>query len=318
MESNIKLTIIVAIYGVEDYIEESIKSFIPQLNKDTECIFVNDGTKDSSMEILHRYLIENDYYKYVKIIEQNNQGLSVARNNAIKQARGKYITFIDADDCVVGNYVDILLNIINKNKDIDLIHFNGFVENKSKKINILKIVSNTGLAKVDCTYLLDVFQKNKWFACFRVFRKELLKDFNFPSGFYYSDMLSIPFLYSNDLKVYDLAEPLYIYKYRSTSSVRMKLNDKHLRSLEYGLKKFRDYRDVPHLEKVYIHLILGLFDYYLSRNFRQYLNFLNQIKNSDLDYIKYKIDHLHWKKAFMLRFPKIFYMYKNHLGLRRK
>lgn len=317
MDSCIKLSIIVSIYDVEDYIEESIKSFLPQLNSETECIFVNDGTKDHSMDILFKYLSGNDCNKFVKVIEQENQGLSVARNNAIKEAKGNYITFIDSDDCVAKNYIELILESIEKNGEVDLIHFNGLVENKKQKKQILKLVDSTGLVKVDQNYLNKIFEKNKWFACFRVFKKELLDGFNFPKGFYYADMLSIPLLYSLDLKIYDLAEPLYIYKYRSNSSVRSKLNDKHLKSLLYGVENFFEYRNIEHMQKVYIHLILGLFDYYLAQNFMSYLNFLNQIKNKDLQYIQDKINHLHWKKGLMLRYPKLYYIYKNYFGLRK-
>ena len=108
-----KFSIVIPVYNVEDYIERCLESIKKQTFKDYEVIVVNDGTKDNSMEIVKKY-------SYT-IINQKNQGLSMARNNAVKKAKGEYLIFLDSDD-----YWDKdLLNEINKSldNDPDLVRF---------------------------------------------------------------------------------------------------------------------------------------------------------------------------------------------------
>lgn len=85
-----KFSIIVPVYNVEKYIKKCLDSVFAQTEKDFEVIVVNDGTKDNSMDIVKDYK--------VTIINQENQGLSAARNNGLKKARGDYIIFLDSDD----------------------------------------------------------------------------------------------------------------------------------------------------------------------------------------------------------------------------
>ena len=94
------LSIIIPVYGVENYIEACIASLLPQLGAEVECIVVNDGCKDRSMEVLQAYLDNHPYDAHIRILNQENQGLSMARNNGYKIAQGSYIAFLDSDDYV--------------------------------------------------------------------------------------------------------------------------------------------------------------------------------------------------------------------------
>ena len=108
-----KFSIIIPVYNVEKYIGKCLESVMNQTYKDYEVIVVNDGTKDNSMDIVKNYP--------VKIIEQENQGLSVARNTGVKKAKGEYIIFLDSDDYIEKD----LLKNINKSLDNnpDLVRF---------------------------------------------------------------------------------------------------------------------------------------------------------------------------------------------------
>ena len=89
-----KYSIIIPVYNTEAYLKKCLDSIINQTYKDFEIIVVNDGTKDNSQDIIDMYV---DKYECVKSIVQENQGLSVARNNGIKKARGKYFLVLDID-----------------------------------------------------------------------------------------------------------------------------------------------------------------------------------------------------------------------------
>ena len=105
-----KLSIIVPVYNVEKYIRPCFESIFKQGLDDTdfEVIIVNDGTQDQSMEVIVDII---NAHQNIRIIEQENQGLSIARNNGLEIAVGKYILFIDSDDILINNSIPYLLNI---------------------------------------------------------------------------------------------------------------------------------------------------------------------------------------------------------------
>lgn len=108
-----KFSIIVPVYNVEKYIGKCLDSIMNQTFKDYEVIVVNDGTKDKSMDIVKKY--------DVKVINQENQGLSVARNTGLSKAKGEYLLFLDSDDYIEKD----LLKELNKSlkSKPDLVRF---------------------------------------------------------------------------------------------------------------------------------------------------------------------------------------------------
>ena len=102
------LSIIVPIYNVEKYVRTCIESIYKQGldEKDFEVIIVNDGTTDRSMEVIADIIKQ---HSNIIVIEQENQGLSVARNKGMAKAKGEYIFMIDSDDFLIDNRVSFLL-----------------------------------------------------------------------------------------------------------------------------------------------------------------------------------------------------------------
>lgn len=111
MENNIKVSIVVPAYNVENYIEDCLKSLISQTLKEIEIIVVNDGSTDKTPEIITKYA---DLDSRIKVINQENQGISITRNNGIDSAKGEYIGFVDSDDWVDENYFEELYNTAKK------------------------------------------------------------------------------------------------------------------------------------------------------------------------------------------------------------
>lgn len=105
-----KFSIIVPVYNVEEYIEKCLESIFNQSFKDFEVIVVNDGTKDKSMDIVKKY--------DVTIINQKNMGLSEARNNGVKKAKGEYIIFLDSDDYIEKDLLKEINKSIKNNPDV--------------------------------------------------------------------------------------------------------------------------------------------------------------------------------------------------------
>lgn len=105
-----KFSIIIPVYNVEDYIERCLKSVLNQSEKDYEIIVVNDGTKDNSIKKIKDYP--------VKIINQENKGLSAARNKGQKEATGEYLIFLDSDDYLEKDLLKELKKSLKNNPDI--------------------------------------------------------------------------------------------------------------------------------------------------------------------------------------------------------
>ena len=114
-----KLSIIFPVYNVEKYVRKSFESIFKQGfdDADYEVIIVNDGTKDRSMEMIADIISQ---HKNITVINQENQGLSVARNKGIKVAKGEYILMPDSDDLLIENSLKPLLEKALETK-VDLV-----------------------------------------------------------------------------------------------------------------------------------------------------------------------------------------------------
>ena len=105
------ISIIVPIYNVEKYIRTCIESILAQTYRNVEVIIVNDGSTDQSLAVISDLICS---HHNVKVINQKNQGVSVARNTGIDVATGKYITFVDPDDKIMPDFVSSLYQIADK------------------------------------------------------------------------------------------------------------------------------------------------------------------------------------------------------------
>ncbi len=127
-----KFSIIIPVYNVEEYLKECLESIINQSFKDFEVICVNDGSTDNSLKILQKYA-END--ERFKVLNQENQGQGVARNNALKIANGEYILFVDPDDFVEFDMLEVLKERLDvQNVDVAFFDYQIFGEDIETKI----------------------------------------------------------------------------------------------------------------------------------------------------------------------------------------
>jgi glycosyltransferase involved in cell wall biosynthesis len=113
----INLTIIIPVYNAARYLRKTIDSILNQLRNDVEIIFVDDGSKDNSLEILKEYGEKNEN---IHIYHQENLGAPAARNFGLAYAKGEYVLFFDSDDLIEPKSIEYCLNRI-KSKDTDLL-----------------------------------------------------------------------------------------------------------------------------------------------------------------------------------------------------
>lgn len=198
------LSLIVTIYNKQDYILDCIDSILPQLiNFDVELICINDGTLDDSMNILRERIskLDPEFQKKIILFDQENEGVSTARNRGIQLASGEYIGFIDSDDKILNNYIPLLVQNIEKYTP-DIIDFN-LITSTRKVINVRRGNDNS---------LDSIFRAAAWYNCARVFKKSLLDDTRFIPNIYYEDLAFFPILYVKAKKIFHIDKPLYWYR----------------------------------------------------------------------------------------------------------
>ncbi|MDD3615295.1 MAG: glycosyltransferase [Lachnospiraceae bacterium] len=131
-----KLSLIIPVYNGNLYIEKCLKNIIDKFNNrdELELIIINDGSTDNTWSILKKY----DKYKNIILINNQNYGVSHSRNVGIDKAHGKYISFVDADDTLDDNWLNIIYSGLQSNKDI--IYYSKFLGEKLEKKDILKYI----------------------------------------------------------------------------------------------------------------------------------------------------------------------------------
>ena len=240
------ISIIIPVYNGEKYIENICDDLANQTYKNYEAIFVNDGSTDDSLRILKRINKKN----YI-IITQSNKGVSYARNEGLKYARGEYVTFVDVDDGLHPNYLEVLLSYTYKNKDT--ISFCK-LSNKKMKINL----TNIKVVKYTKNEALKNFLYGKFHTgvCGMLIPKKILMDnsLQFKVGFKYSEDLHMVWrIINNASEINQINLPIYIYK-ENEESAMTKMNKDRFDSIklmidleEYFFYKNKDfYSDFKH------------------------------------------------------------------------
>ncbi len=288
-------SIIVPVYNVEKYLNKCLESLVNQTYKDYEIIIVNDGSTDKSQNIINNY--KEKYSKIVKSYKKKNGGLSSARNYGLKKATKDYILFVDSDDYIEKNTLEILNKNILNNEDIIIFNYNAIYENHIDKIDTF--ISN--IKDLKKRYIIS-----KPSACNKLFKKDFILNNNikFIEGIYYEDLATIPSLikYTNNIKF--ISDYLYNYVVRNESILNKKTYNKKMDDIFYACENNKkilldDYKE--EVEYIYID--------HLLRNAS--LRFLNYNKYDKIDNVREII------KKFFPKWRKNIY-YKNYYSLKQK
>jgi glycosyltransferase involved in cell wall biosynthesis len=125
-----KVSVVVPVFNAAGFLSQCIESLLAQTERSCEFIFVNDGSRDESHEIIARYLQKDNR---IKVIDQENQGVSVARNNGIAIAQGEFLSFVDADDTIAPDMLETLSKHAATN-NADIVFSNFVYEQNAVRI----------------------------------------------------------------------------------------------------------------------------------------------------------------------------------------
>lgn len=215
-KKNVELSIIVPVYNVEKYLDRCLSSISRQIFEDIEVMCIDDGSTDESINICKKY--EKEDFRF-NVIQQEHQGLSEARNTGLKNAKGRYIAFVDSDDFIDPfMYEDMIHNLKENNLDIVICNFYHlvekeiFVDNPEGKDRIIK-----GKQAILKEVLLDKTIKN--YVWMKIYKRELFKNIRFPKGKKYEDIAISVKVFERAKKIGYIKEPYYYYCYRDGSII---------------------------------------------------------------------------------------------------
>ena len=237
-----KISVIIPVYNVENYLKKCLDSVCNQTLTDIEIICINDGSTDNSLKILNEYEIKDER---IKVISKENGGQATARNLGIKEAQGEYVSFVDSDDFIEPTMLEKLYTK-SKNNDLDIVMCKiATYDNQTHEIKDNVWYYMLGVFR---DFEKDIFthKDTKEFTCNiavtpynKIYKTSLLKDNNilFPEGLIFEDEKFFFDVYLRAQKVSIIDEFLYYYRVNRKGST-------------VNISKENDYSDIIPISKL--------------------------------------------------------------------
>lgn len=275
--ANTEISIIVPIYNVEKYINKCIDSIIAQTYTDIEIILVDDGSPDKCPQICDDYAAKDPR---IKVIHKTNGGLSDARNTGIEAACGRYIGFVDGDDCIKPDMYERLYNaLISADADIAAANFIYVdekytpIEDKNKSMPMKdEVISGR-------TAFERTLEDKGWYYVTiwnKLYKKEIFEDIRFPVGKIHEDEFVAHRIYAGTAKAACIEYSGYMYVQRGGSIMGEQYGIKNLdgiRALEerfdYCVQKGMISYSVKLIQRIYG----ALLDAYLNLDMKDKENY---------------------------------------------
>ena len=231
------ISVIVPVYNVEEYLEECLESIKNQTYTNIEVILVNDGSTDGSREICERFCQKDSRFK---LINQENQGQSVARNRGVKESVGKFIMFVDSDDVINKNLLEVLLPYMKTEVDIVECRMTRnkeeFYLNKPSKI---VFEGNAKEAILNCIAIKEV----KFCPVTKLYRREIVEKVPFLEGYIYEDVFTGINYLKHMRKIVVVDYIGYYYRVRLNSTMTKSFTEKDLDIFQVGNQLIDSFKD---------------------------------------------------------------------------
>lgn len=280
MNKTPKISIIIPVYNVEDYLEECLVSVLDQTLREVEIIIINDQSPDNSGKIANKYATKDS--RIIYIVHEVNKGQAMARNTGLNQASGEYICFLDSDDKLEANALQLMYDKAIEN-DLDIL------EGKFRTFNTEgDFDSSPSFRNTDVVYsgieVFDKAYKEKFFFTMpvwkRIWKREFIEriNFSFPS-IYHEELIPLINAYLKADRIMYVNEIFYKYRIEREGSITNSCNLKqvedfytiynYLSNLIKGtknvvLRKFYQ-RRLANTMKILMERFLLLEDKYLSK-----------------------------------------------------
>lgn len=224
------VSIIVPVFNTEKYLKRCIESIQNQTYVNIEIMLIDDGSTDASLTICNQYA-KND--KRIKVIHQENQGVSIARNRGLDFASGEYIGFVDSDDYISNDMYEIMVREMER-ADVDMVAcgYNFDIQNQIIPVkNKEEILENVMSAEqfMYYAYCRDSYKAVTNYTVLKLYSKKIIDKFHieFDKRFKLGeDVVFTTQFYLNCKRVKYIERPLYYYYIRSDSAINDMNKDK--------------------------------------------------------------------------------------------
>ena len=315
------ISLIVPVYNVEEYLEECLESIRKQTYQDIEVILINDGSTDGSQAICE-YFCQTD--KRFRLINQKNQGQSVARNHGVKESLGEYIMFVDSDDVVSLGLLEQLMKYMSNGIDIvecDRTEAIQCLNEEKKDIHVKEFDSNEAL--------YQCFNHGvSWSPVAKLYRRKIVEKVPFLENLIYEDfytgIVSLKYIH----KMRKINYIGYYYRYHTSSTMNQKYSEKNLDIFKVGEKLLEEFREdnwLPYVGNMLFLVGIGHFKKYNIRVGHPYYqlyvdaidNYFEIAKKSSDIFNSSKL--LRWYSYSPKYFFSLYYpLYLRYLDIRKK
>ena len=284
-----KISVLVPVYNAEKYIEKCIKSIINQTYKDIEIVLIDDESKDNSLNIMKNLQKQDNR---IKIVSVENKGVADARNSAIENATGKLLTFVDSDDTIDEDYLEIMYNNLKKyDADIAVINCKNIIEETGailhKDFGIKQIKEYTSTEAVKDLFYYNFLRHSPWG---KLYKRNVWNNIKFPLGKNYEDLAIIYKTFLNANKIIYIPEEKYNYLIRKGSIVHNEIRKTDAQAIiEYCSKILEDVnKNYPELTKAAEFLLVDheLYLWYRIPDNKEYKEYLKIAKANVKKYRK--------------------------------
>lgn len=322
----IKVSVIVPVYNVENYLKQCLESIVQQTLKDIEIIVVNDGSTDNSLDIINEFA---GIHSNIKVLNKENGGLSSARNYGMGRANGEFISFIDSDDFIDNNMLEDLYLLVKENSADMAITKIKLYENSTVTKVIPKGIYKDNY-KLTGEEALGEFLRNNitGHAWNKIYKRELFTENNisYPEGLLYEDIPTTVQLLAKSNKVVFTNNAYYYYRQREgaiTKKISYKAVKDHFSVIQFIDEYMMIFKSNSELQYYLQDFIINELSYNYKLLIKYYVFTLNKSHISDEHetIIKNKLKRISFLKyLFSFKFNKkmLFKLILMNLNLYKK
>lgn len=265
------ISMIVPVYQVKDYVGECVESIMAQIYTNLEILLVDDGSTDGSGEICDEYACRDSR---IRVIHQENQGLSAARNVGLDQAAGEYVAFVDSDDAVLPDFIETLYDLMGRYQaDIAACAYMRGEMEEHKRLKPERVgyrIDTDRRVKEVCMTSEQMLRQwhgkyKKWetIACNKLYRKQILSGsdrngkIRFPIGRRHEDVLTSHLIVANASRIVLTTRKLYLYRTREGSITTQTMTAERRRENLHAQRERMAFFKGKRYLRVYLNLLAG-------------------------------------------------------------
>lgn len=222
-----KISVIVPVYNVEQFIKKCIDSIRLQSYSNLEIILVDDGSTDASSQICDEYAQIDER---ICVLHRKNEGPSSARNAGLDAATGEYIAFIDSDDYIAENYFEVLLQVLKETSvEMSLVRYQSVDEENNYRMNVETFLDDGTVSVHSGTEVINTrYRKDTLIYVVvwgKLFKRDVWRQLRYPEGCFHEDERVERDLYSRINNFASVDKKLYFYRVRE-GSIMDKMTEK--------------------------------------------------------------------------------------------